>query len=326
VTVVKPPDTRKRERKVRPPVAAQARPGHTGWVWPTLRTTISQEPSAHHQAIDISWPGILNSPVFAPTASTVEAIRYEPGSYGLNVRLRTTEGYSIILGHLQASAAGLTPGQNVEAGQVVGLVGSTGHSTGPHLHYEVREPGHEVDRFLPGGYSAGVGAVNPQQFYGASAPIVTTDRVTPTTQTFTFAPAALPSVTLPGGTPSAVTANQPGEAQRPLVSSAAAAYLRAFTAVTGVPVGTAAERGVAEKASAEGDIRVAHTPVGDVTIPRPGTTFVKYALVAIGLLMVFIGIIIIARTGRGIAKGREETKEVIKAVVPAAVASSVGGE
>lgn len=65
------------------------------------------------------------------------------GGYGFCVTVDHGDGYHTLYGHL--SRVDVTPGERVSSGQRLGLVGSTGQSTGPHLHYEVRINGHPVD-------------------------------------------------------------------------------------------------------------------------------------------------------------------------------------
>lgn len=90
-------------------------------------------------AIDISAP--TGTPIYTPFAGVARA-RYEPGTanggYGLFVRMRTEFGFDVIFAHMSAFPNGVTAGQTftVEAGESVGFVGSTGNSSGPHVHYE----------------------------------------------------------------------------------------------------------------------------------------------------------------------------------------------
>lgn len=74
----------------------------------------------------------------------------ERGGYGKTVIIQHAGGYSTLYGHARELRAG--PGDVVDAGDVVAFVGSTGLSTGPHLHYEIRKFGVAIDpgTFLPG--------------------------------------------------------------------------------------------------------------------------------------------------------------------------------
>lgn len=63
------------------------------------------------------------------------------GGYGISVKVRHNEVYTSVYGHFQGLAKGIRVGARVQQGQVVGYVGSTGISTGPHLHYEIHKFG-----------------------------------------------------------------------------------------------------------------------------------------------------------------------------------------
>ncbi|MBV8961569.1 MAG: M23 family metallopeptidase, partial [Hyphomicrobiales bacterium] len=65
--------------------------------------------------------------------------------YGNRVEIQHTNGYVTTYNHMSAYAKGITPGTKVRQGQIIGFLGSTGLSTGPHLHYEVIVNGHFVD-------------------------------------------------------------------------------------------------------------------------------------------------------------------------------------
>ena len=86
-----------------------------------------------HGGIDIS--SAVGQPVRAPADGTVVKATWE-GGYGNVIYLSHGNGYSTRYGHLSGFAA--RPGERVKRGDVIGYVGSTGRSTGPHLHYEVR--------------------------------------------------------------------------------------------------------------------------------------------------------------------------------------------
>jgi murein DD-endopeptidase MepM/ murein hydrolase activator NlpD len=88
---------------------------------------------AFHSGIDIS--SSYGHPVIAP-ADGVVTMAEEVGGYGRLVQITHTHGISTRYGHLSGFA--VVPGQRVQRGDVIGYVGLTGRSTGPHLHYEVR--------------------------------------------------------------------------------------------------------------------------------------------------------------------------------------------
>ena len=67
------------------------------------------------------------------------------GSYGNYIKIRHNSEYSTAYGHMWKFAKGIRPGTRVKQGQVIGYVGSTGRSTGPHLHFEVIKNGKKVD-------------------------------------------------------------------------------------------------------------------------------------------------------------------------------------
>jgi murein DD-endopeptidase MepM/ murein hydrolase activator NlpD len=100
---------------------------------------------ALHSGVDLKQE--YGAPVKA-TAAGVVAVAGPQGGYGNLVEIDHGGGMSTRYGHL--SAISVVPGQSVAPGTVVGRVGSTGRSTGPHLHYEVRIDGEAVDpsRFL----------------------------------------------------------------------------------------------------------------------------------------------------------------------------------
>ena len=93
-----------------------------------------------HSGVDLAAPA--GSPVVA-AADGVVAYANWLGSYGLLVTLRHASGFETRFAHL--SRILVSPGQQVSRGQTLGLVGSTGRSTGAHLHYEVRQNGMAVD-------------------------------------------------------------------------------------------------------------------------------------------------------------------------------------
>lgn len=93
-----------------------------------------------HDGVDFSAP--YGAPVYATAYGTVAQVGWM-GPYGLAVLLDHPGGYRTLYGHLSRILA--QPGARVERGEVVGYVGSTGRSTGPHLHYSVYRYGTPLD-------------------------------------------------------------------------------------------------------------------------------------------------------------------------------------
>ena len=90
--------------------------------------------NAMHRGVDFAAP--TGTPIIAAGSGVVtEAGWY--GSYGRYIRIRHNSTYDTAYAHMSRIARGVRPGARVEQGQVIGYVGSTGRSTGPHLHYEI---------------------------------------------------------------------------------------------------------------------------------------------------------------------------------------------
>ena len=87
-----------------------------------------------HSGIDISAD--VGDPVYAAYSGTLQRIA-SPGM-GNYIIITHVDGYSTVYAHLSAYAAGAPQGSTVTTGQLIGYAGSTGNSTGPHLHFEVR--------------------------------------------------------------------------------------------------------------------------------------------------------------------------------------------
>jgi murein DD-endopeptidase MepM/ murein hydrolase activator NlpD len=95
-----------------------------------------------HTGVD--WATAYGTPIFASGNGIVEKVGPE-GGYGKYVRLKHNNGYETAYGHMSAFAKGMEIGKRVRQGQVIGFVGSTGQSTGPHVHYEILVNGRFVD-------------------------------------------------------------------------------------------------------------------------------------------------------------------------------------
>src|ERR1700736_2757426 len=95
-----------------------------------------------HTGVD--WAAPYGTPIFASGNGVVEKAEWE-GGYGKYVRLKHANGYETAYGHMSAFAKGMEPGKRVRQGQVIGFIGSTGQSTGAHVHYEILVNGRFVD-------------------------------------------------------------------------------------------------------------------------------------------------------------------------------------
>ena len=87
-----------------------------------------------HTGVD--WAAPTGTPILAAGDGTVEQVGRQ-GGYGNYVRIRHANGYATAYGHMSRYADGVAPGVSVKQGQIIGYVGSTGMSTGPHCHFEV---------------------------------------------------------------------------------------------------------------------------------------------------------------------------------------------
>ncbi len=93
-----------------------------------------------HAGLDFGVP--VGTEVRAAQAGTVQSVTFDRGGYGKHVVLVHPDGTTTLYGHLSQV---LVTGGSVAAGQVFALSGNTGHSTGPHLHFEVRGADGPVD-------------------------------------------------------------------------------------------------------------------------------------------------------------------------------------
>ena len=97
--------------------------------------------AARHQGIDLAAP--LGTPIYATAEGTVVDAGYNSGGYGNLIKLDHGRGIETRYGHL--SRILVSAGQRITRGQLIGHMGSTGRSTGSHLHYEVRIDGRAVN-------------------------------------------------------------------------------------------------------------------------------------------------------------------------------------
>ncbi|MEX2311931.1 MAG: peptidoglycan DD-metalloendopeptidase family protein [Rhodospirillales bacterium] len=95
-----------------------------------------------HKGVDFAAP--TGTPIYAAGNGTV-AFAGRKGGYGNYVLLRHNGTYETAYAHMNGFARGIRTGTRVEQGQIIGYVGTTGRSTGPHLHYEVLMSGNQVN-------------------------------------------------------------------------------------------------------------------------------------------------------------------------------------
>lgn len=107
----------------------------------------------YHGAVDFGAPGVDGLPVFAVADGVVYLARAMTSSYGNYIIIAHPNGLYTLYAHGQAGSIAVSEGQTVRQGQQIMRVGSTGNSTGPHLHFEVRKsPGDYSDRVNPLNY------------------------------------------------------------------------------------------------------------------------------------------------------------------------------
>lgn len=143
-----------RELSIRPAVAPAGRLRVSSWFgW---RVDPYNGVRRRHDGIDL--PGVPGAPVTATAAGVVRIAGWVSG-YGNLVEIEHPNGLRTRYGHLAGTE--VVPGQRVGRGQVIGELGSTGRSTGPHVHYEIRMNGVPVN---PAGFLA-PSAGPPSPFY-----------------------------------------------------------------------------------------------------------------------------------------------------------------
>ncbi len=115
-----------------------------GFLWPAPSCHYVSSPygwrsSGWHNGIDLcrSGGGAYGTPVIASKSGVVEVVQRSSSGYGNMVLINHGDGYKTRYAHMISGSILVSTGQRVEAGQTIGKVGSTGNSTGPHLHFEV---------------------------------------------------------------------------------------------------------------------------------------------------------------------------------------------
>ncbi len=143
-----PPTTRPSGTDTTPSVQA---PSSSGWVSPLRSYTLTSPFGMRvhpisgkwkmHEGVDMSAP--QGTPIYAAKSGKVTRTAYQAGGAGYYVSINHGDGFSSIYMHMTHYI--VSPGQYVNAGQVIGYVGSTGGSTGPHLHFGIAYNGTYVN-------------------------------------------------------------------------------------------------------------------------------------------------------------------------------------
>ncbi|MBO5104627.1 MAG: peptidoglycan DD-metalloendopeptidase family protein [Ruminococcus sp.] len=141
--------------------ATVAKPSASGFIWPTpgfyyISSPFAQRWGTMHKGIDIGDAGIMGGSICASKAGTVTYVSNScthnyaktsscgcGGGYGNYVIIQHDGTYSTLYGHM--TSVSVSVGDYVQQGDVIGTVGSTGFSTGAHLHFEVRVNGVQQD-------------------------------------------------------------------------------------------------------------------------------------------------------------------------------------
>jgi murein DD-endopeptidase MepM/ murein hydrolase activator NlpD len=135
------------------PEAEPSRPVFNGYGWPAqgvITSGFGWRWGRMHNGIDIAAP--IGTPIVAAADGVVIASEWNSGGYGNLVEIEHPDGSTTLYAHNSENRVRV--GQVVKKGQLIALMGSTGYSTGPHLHFELRLPGQ--------------GAVNPSAYLPSS--------------------------------------------------------------------------------------------------------------------------------------------------------------
>jgi len=121
-----------------------------GFVWPvpgyySVSSPFGYRSRGYHSGVDISGPGINGKVIVAAKDGVVEKVTRSGSGLGNAVVINHGGGVKTRYGHCLSGSISVSPGQRVSAGQAIARVGSTGNSTGPHLHFEVLINGSAVN-------------------------------------------------------------------------------------------------------------------------------------------------------------------------------------
>jgi murein DD-endopeptidase MepM/ murein hydrolase activator NlpD len=132
-----------------PEPAVSAPPSVAGFIWPFYGPISTYFGEYGHRGIDIDGFGNFGAPIYAAAEGLVVLASWSDYGYGYHVIIDHGDGTSTLYAHL--SEIWVAQGQYVGQGEAIGALGSTGYSTGPHLHFEIHVGGAAVDplAYLP---------------------------------------------------------------------------------------------------------------------------------------------------------------------------------
>lgn len=166
-------------------ISVNASSQSNNWSWPTYVHSIKSDwpnysSGSYHAGTDFSVP--LNTPVYSTCDGEVVAVTSLTTSYGKHIKIRATvNGSTVYIRYCHLNSFAVNVGDKVTSGQLIAYSGSTGNSTGPHLHYEVRNSN---DRY---GSSSNPN-LNPRDYLPGTSYLFTSDKSTD-----------VPSITIPSG-------------------------------------------------------------------------------------------------------------------------------
>ncbi len=134
--------------------ASAAAPASSGWVVPVdacITSGYGPRWGTFHWGVDLGAG--MGAPIHAVTSGTVVSSGWIYDGYGIDTLIQNDAGYWSHYAHQSRTI--VSAGQHIEAGEVIGFVGSTGQSTGPHLHFEI---------WTRGSWGSGNPQINPVQF------------------------------------------------------------------------------------------------------------------------------------------------------------------
>lgn len=141
-TIVRKPTPSKNFKNVVAPPPSVSAPAGSGYIWPSAATIITQYYGWRHTGLDVA--GAMGSAIYASRSGRVTTSKCGwNGGYGCYIIIDHLNGVSTLYAH--NTKLYVSVGETVSQGQTIALMGSTGRSTGPHIHFEVRVNGRRAN-------------------------------------------------------------------------------------------------------------------------------------------------------------------------------------